>query len=180
LPARKRERSRIRSLPASRSSRSPLNSGVGILKMDIENISLEEICKKVNIQPNLIDLQSNNREKIKSALTSLAAFARLANRKDSLYALVGYYFLEVHTLEEIEFFFNATKSLDSPDLAYFILRDLTQKKDASKRRIFMNDLFKYIAWILRNTSSDKKDSFRQLVESAQWGEKLKWKFFNEF
>ena len=148
--------------------------------MDIEKLSLEEISQRINIQSNLIALQSTNREKVKSALTSLAAVTRLANRKDSLYALVGYYLLEVHTLEEIEVFFYATKSLGSTDLAYFILRDLVQKKDASKRRIFMNDLSKHIAWILRSAGSDTKEKFRTLFESGQWGEKLKWKFLNEF
>ena len=59
--------------------------------MNIENLTVEEICERINIQANLIDLQSKNKKKINSALTTLATITKLTKRRDALYALCGYY-----------------------------------------------------------------------------------------
>ncbi len=84
--------------------------------MNIEDLSVEEICRRVNIQTNLIDLQSRNKKKVRSAITSLAAIIKLTGRKDALYALYGYYILEVENIDDIEIFFDAVSNLESLEL----------------------------------------------------------------
>jgi hypothetical protein len=44
---------------------------VRIWDKNMEDLAVEEICKKINIQANLIDLQSKNKKRINSALTTL-------------------------------------------------------------------------------------------------------------
>jgi hypothetical protein len=147
--------------------------------MNIQDMPVEKILAKINIQPNLIDLQSNSKEKVRSALEALAGVTLLTKRKDSLYALIGYYIMEVKTLEQIEFFFNATRSAYSPDLAYHMLKDLTHFKEASTRRIFMNAFLNYLSDIQISNSRFSIESFIQLIELSKWGEKQKQKFLDE-
>jgi hypothetical protein len=147
--------------------------------MKIEDLSLEEILANANIQHNLVDLQSGDKETIRGALGTLAAMTQYADRKDSLYALIGYYQLEVKTLDDIEFFFNATRNLHSPDLIYLILKDLARNKEASRRRLFMNDVLRCFPLVLRTATSKQVESFVQVVESAAWGEKQKARFLEE-
>jgi hypothetical protein len=147
--------------------------------MKENGIPIEKILEKINIQSNLIDLQSGNREKVRSALNALAGVTLLSKRKDSLYALVGYYVMEVKTLEQIEFFFKETKSIRSPDLAYLILKDLTQFKEASKHRLLINDFLNHLSDIQVLKTSIGIEPFIQLVEHAEWGEKQKRRFIEE-
>lgn len=144
--------------------------------MNIENLTAEEICQGISIQPNLTELQSKDREKVKRTLGTLAAITKIGRRKDSLYALAGYYVLEVHTIEEIEFFFNAIRPLVSTELGYLILKDLTRKKEASRHRTLMGDFFNYVGQISRDAASGTRERMIELVDSAQWGGKMKDKF----
>jgi len=82
----------------------------------MEDLTVEEICRRINIQANLNDLQSKNKEKRKSALTTLATITQLTKRRDALYALCGYYILEIESIDGIELFFDAIRSLDSIQL----------------------------------------------------------------
>ena len=54
----------------------------------MEDLTVEEICRRINIQTNLKDLQSKNKKKINSALTTLATITKLTKRRDALYAFV--------------------------------------------------------------------------------------------
>jgi hypothetical protein len=144
--------------------------------MDINNLSLEEICGKINIQASLIDLQTSDKETLRTALCTLATVTKLANRKDSLYAIMGYYQSEVKTLDEIEFFFNATENAQSPDLMCLILKDLAQNKEASRRRLFMNHILHCLPVVLRTATCKQAESLIQIVESAVWGDKQKARF----
>ena len=148
--------------------------------MKNNDIPIEKILEKINIQPNLIDLQSENREKVRSALNALTGVTLLTKRKDSLYALVGYYVMEVKTLEQIEFFFKETKTAHSPDLAYLILKDLTQFKEASRHRLLINDFLNHLSDIQISKSGMSLEPFIHLVEHAKWGEKQKRRFIEEF
>ncbi len=82
----------------------------------MEDLTVEEICRRINIQANLNDLQSKNQEKRNSALTTLATITQLTERKDALYALCGYYILEIESTDDIELFFDAIRNLDSIQL----------------------------------------------------------------
>ncbi len=80
--------------------------------MNMEDFTAEEICRRINIQANLNDLQSKNKEKRNSALTTLATITQLTKRRDALYALCGYYILEIESIDDIELFFDVIRRLD--------------------------------------------------------------------
>ena len=116
--------------PVTKSGRRPSRTG-------IENLTIEEIFKRVNIQSNLLDLQSKDEGKVKSALNTLSSITRHTNRKDALYVLVGYYRTEISTPDEIIDFFKGTEVAYSVDLTMMVLSDFVKFKDISKQRIFV-------------------------------------------
>lgn len=69
----------------------------------MKDLTVEEICRRINIQANLNDLQSKSIEKRNSAITTLVTITQLTKRRDALYALCGYYILEINTTAQ---FFN--------------------------------------------------------------------------
>ena len=145
----------------------------------INDLSLEELYGSINIQAKLTDLQSKDREKIKRALQALSAIAGSTERKDCLYALAGYYQMEIKTLDDIEFFFEATKISNSPELFRLIFMDLTKNKDASRRRLFMDDVLRQFALIIYRSTRDQAESFFEMIESSEWGDKQKDRFFEK-
>jgi len=145
----------------------------------INDLSLEELYGSINIQAKLTDLQSKDREKIKRALQTLSAMAGSTERKDCLYALAGYYQMEIKTLDDIEFFFEATKISNSPELFRLIFMDLTKNKDASRRRLFMDDVLRQFALIIYRSTRDQAESFFEMIESSEWGDKQKDRFFEK-
>jgi len=148
--------------------------------MNIKNMTIEEVLGKINIQGNLTDLLSKDMGTVKSALTTLASAAHLAKRKECLYALVGYYVLEVKSIDDIEMFYHATKHACSPELLYLILKDLAGMHHASKRRIFMNDLSRNMRVNLKDATPDQLDQIKDILNNASWGEKQKNNFLNYF
>lgn len=152
-------------------------AGVGHSRTKIEDFSIEELCKRVNIQTNLFDLQSEDEEKVKSALSTLSAVTRYTDRKDALYALIGYYQTEVRTIDEMMSFFHGTKAAFSTDLSMMILKDLAKLKDlGSKQRIFADDFLSHLGIVLARSNGDRKNEMRTLIENSAWGDKLKRKF----
>ena len=109
-------------------------SGEAPSRAKIEDLSIEEICKRVNIQSNILDLQSEDKGKVKSALNTLSSITRFTDRKDALYVLVGYYRTEIGTIDEIIDFFHSTEMAFSIDLSMMILNDLVKFKDLGSRR----------------------------------------------
>lgn len=142
----------------------------------MEDLSVEEICRRINIQANLNDLQSKNKEKRNSALTTLATITQLTKRRDALYALCGYYILEIVSIDDIELFFGTIRNLDSIELLKLILKDLARDKNIFRRRLFIEDFLRKLS--ASTISADEKDKteIKQLVENSVWGEKLKRKF----
>lgn len=143
-----------------------------------EDLSIETICKRMNIQSNLLDLQSKDKEKVTSALKTLSMVTRHIDRKDALYALVGYYKSEVQTIDEIIDFFNATKMADSFDLATMVLKDLATFRDLGSRRLFTHDFLRHLDYFTGRIDDDRKSEIRTLIENSVWGEKLKRKFLD--
>ena len=150
--------------------------GVRAQEMNIEKLRIEDILSKVNIQANLRQLESDNTEDVRSALQTLANIARLSERRDCLIALAGYYVLHVRSVDDYEFFIKATDLAHSPELSQIVLNDLVRIREASRRRLFMNDLVHIIGTINRRSTPEQTKSFKQLIESAVWGEKQKIKF----
>ena len=144
--------------------------------MNIEDLSVEEICRRVNIQTNLIDLQSRNKKKVRSAITSLAAIIKLAGRKDALYALCGYYILEVEHIDDIELFFDAVRNLESLELLKLILKDISEERNIFRRRLFIDDFLRKLSASVINADEKDRDEIILLIENSIWGEKLKRKF----
>ena len=144
--------------------------------MNIENYTVEEICEKINIQSNLVDLQSKNKKKVRSALTTLATITQLTKRKDALYALCGYYLLEIKNMDEIELFLDATRNLYSIELSKLILKDISKERNIFRRRVFIDDFLRKISTSAINADEKDRNEIKLLIENSVWGEKLKRKF----
>jgi len=144
--------------------------------MNIENLTVEEICERINIQANLIDLQSKNKKKINSALTTLATITKLTKRRDALYALCEYYLLEIENIDEIEFFFDAIRGLDSIELLKLILKDISEDRNIFRRRVFIDDFLRKLSTSVIKADEKDKNEIKLLIENSVWGEKLKRKF----
>ena len=142
----------------------------------MKDLSVEEICKRINIQANLNDLQSKNKKKRNSALTTLATITKLTKRKDALYALCGYYILEIVSIDDIELFFDAIRNLDSIELLKLILKDLAKDKNIFRRRLFIDDFLRRLSASTISADENDKAEIKQLIENSVWGEKLKRKF----
>jgi hypothetical protein len=144
--------------------------------MKNEDLRIEDVLSRANIQGNLLQLQSNNIEKVQSALHTLATMARLADRRDCLTALVGYYMLQVRSTENLEMFIKATELALSPEFALIVLKDLVQKPELSRRRLFMRDLEDLVYRIEMKATLEQAEAIAELIETSVWGEKQKAKF----
>jgi len=144
--------------------------------MNIEDLSVEEICKRINIQTNLIDLQSKNEKKRNSALTTLATITKLTKRRDALYALCGYYLLEIENIDDIELFFDAIRNLDSIELLKLILKDISEDRNIFRRRVFIDDFLRKLSTSVIKADEKDRNEMILLIENSVWGEKLKRKF----
>ena len=142
----------------------------------MEDLTVEEICEKINIQANLIDLQSKNKKKINSALTTLATITQLTKRRDALYALCGYYLLEIENIDEIEFFFDAIRNLDSIELLKLTLKDISEDRNIFRRRVFIDDFLRKLSTSVIKADEKDRNEIILLIENSVWGEKLKRKF----
>ncbi len=80
------------------------SSGNKTQKINIEKMCIEDIFSKVDIQANLRNLQSENKENVRTALLTIAYAAQVSDRRDCLIALAGYYLLEVRSIDDSEFF----------------------------------------------------------------------------
>ena len=144
--------------------------------MNMEDLTVEEICRRINIQANLNDLQSKDKKKIRSALTTLATITQLTKRKDALYALCGYYLLEIENMDEIEFFLDATRNLYSIELSKLILKDISKDRNIFRRRIFIDDFLRNLSTSVIKADERDRNEIKLLIENSVWGEKLKRKF----
>lgn len=152
--------------------------GVGRSRAKIEDLSIEELCKRVNIQSNILDLQSKDEGKVKSALNTLSSITRLTDRKDALYVLVGYYRTEIRTIDEIVNFFHSTEMAFSIDLSMMVLKDLSKFKDISRQRIFVHEFLRHLSSLFKDIDDDRRNEIRTLIENSAWGDKLKRKFID--
>lgn len=144
--------------------------------MKIEDLRVEDILNKANVQGNLRQLQSHNKEDVRTSLQTLACIAHQADRRDCLMALTGFYVLEVMSIEDFEMFIKATDLAHSPELAIIVLKDIIQNRELSRRRLFMNDLVALIGRIKNRSTPEQTETISELIESAEWGEKQKAKF----
>ena len=144
-------------------------------KISIANIQIEDFLSKVDIQSHMLNLLSDNKENVRIALLNIAYAAQLTGRRDCLIALAGYYVLEVRSIDDSEFFIK-TKLAHSPELARIVMNDLTRKREISRHRVFINELINIFSTIILKSSPEQTESLMQLIDSAVWGDKLKFKF----
>jgi len=144
--------------------------------MNMKDLTVEEICRRINIQANLNDLQSKSIEKRNSALTTLVTITQLTKRRDALYALCGYYILEIKSFDDIELFFDAIRNLDSIELLKLILKDITKDKNVYRRRLFIDTFLRKLSASIISADEKDKNEIKHLIENSVWGEKLKRKF----
>ena len=142
----------------------------------MEDLTAEEICRRINIQANLNDLQSKNKEKRNSALTTLATITQLTKRRDALYALCGYYILEIESIDDIELFFDAIRNLASIELLKLILKDIAKDKNIFRRKLFIDTFLRKLSASIVTADEKDQNEIKQLIGNSVWGEKLKRKF----
>jgi len=153
-------------------------SGGSHFRTKIEDLTIEEICKRINIQSNILDLQSEDKGKVESALNTLSSVTRFTDRKDALYVLVGYYRTEIRTIDEIVDLFYGTSTAFSIDLSMMILKDLVKFKDISRQRIFVSEFLRHLSLLFRDIDDDRSNEIRTSIENSAWGDKLKRKFLD--
>jgi hypothetical protein len=144
--------------------------------MKKKELRIEDLLSRIDIQGQLRQLESEDREMVESALHSLASIARLSQRRDCLIAIAGYYALHVRSLDEIEMFIRATRVADSLEIAQLVVRDLVRIPEASRRRLLMNDLLRMIESLIHRSSPEQAEPLLQWIESGAWGDKQKLKF----
>ena len=144
--------------------------------MNIKDLTVEEICRRINIQANLNDLQSKSIEKRNSALTTLVTITQLTERRDALYVLCGYYILEIKNIDDIELFFDAIRNLDSIELLKLILKDIAKDKNVFRRRLFIDTFLRKLSASIISVDEKDKNKIKHLIKNSVWGEKLKRKF----
>lgn len=164
--------------PASKKRRQATRTGKDYAYINIKNLSLEELYEQADIQSKVLDLQSKDEGKVKSALRILSSITRFTDRRDALYVLVGYYKLEIRTIDEIIDFFHVIRMALPIDLAMMILNDLIKLKDISRRRSFVDDFLRHLSMVLIDTSDDRQEEIRTLIENSVWGDKMKRKFID--
>ena len=142
----------------------------------MEDLTAEEICRRINIQANLNDLQSKNKEKRNSAITTLATITQLTKRRDALYALCGYYILEIESIDDIELFFDVIRNLDSIELLKLILKDIAKDKNIFRRKLFIDTFLRKLSASIITADEKDRNEIILLIENSVWGEKLKRKF----
>ena len=142
----------------------------------MEDLTAEEICRRINIQANLNDLQSKNKEKRNSALTTLATITQLTKRRDALYALCGYYILEIESIDDIELFFDEIRNLASIELLKLILKDIAKDKNIFRRKLFIDTFLRKLSASIVTADEKDQNEIKQLIGNSVWGEKLKRKF----
>ena len=144
--------------------------------MKIEDYTLEDLCEKTNIQSHLSNLQSGKKTQIKPALTTLSLIVSITKRKDALYALLGYYLLEINSTEEIENFFDLTKNANSIDLYRLILQDISKHKNIFRKKLFIDDFLSNLSGVTMHTKDEELNKIKDIIQKSEWGEKLKNKF----
>lgn len=163
---------------ASKKPQQATRTGKDYAYINIKDLSLEKIYEQANIQSNILDLQSEDNEKVKSALRTLSSITSFTDRRDALYVLVGYYKLEIRTIDEIIDFFQGIRMASSIDLAMMILNDLIKLKDISRRRVFLDDFLRHLRMVLIDIDDDRQEDIRTLIENSAWGDKMKRKFLH--
>jgi hypothetical protein len=154
----------------------PFKGNENFVTLNLGKLSLTEISRLINIQSNLRDLGSKQKDKVEAALNSLSSLVSTAHRKDALYALVGYYKIEVNSADEIIAFFEGTRIANSTYLSLMILNDIVKFKEVARRTSFIRDCLPHFKNIIEEANEDTKEAIRNSIINAVWGDKLKRKF----
>jgi hypothetical protein len=154
-------------------------TGKHYIKTRLDKMSLNDLSKLINIQSSLLNLQSKEAGKVKSALNTLSSMVKFAGRKDALYVLVGYYKIEIKSMDDIIRFFDRTQMASSKDLSWMILNDMVKIKEIARRVLFVRDFIPHLSLVFRDSNEDKKKEIRNLIRDSVWGDKLKRRFLDK-
>jgi len=150
------------------------------MQIDLNNFStIEEIYEKMNIQSDLINLESDDNDTIQKAISSLANISFFTKRKDALYSLVGYYTLATKDLNDKEFFFLSLRRMCNYELFSIILQDISQYKNFYRKKYFVDEIALTLSSILCKIDEDKKNKLELVIENSVWGKKLKDKLIGK-
>jgi hypothetical protein len=150
-----------------------------LMVRQVEKMSLTDIVKLIDIKSTLRGLLSKDQEKVKAALNTLCAMNKYGGRKEALYVLVGYYRIEIKTMDEIIRFFDWLQLILPEELSLMILNDVARFKEVARQALFIHYFIRHLKSILRDSDETQKKEIRALIEGSVWGYKLKRKFLEE-
>lgn len=140
---------------------------------------MEQLYEKIDIRAKLNDLESKDKDTLRSTIFTLSGISFYTKRRDALYVLCGYYQLEIQDLDDIEFFCDSLRNQCHYELYKMILKDLSLYKDFYRKKSFTNDVVSLLNAIINRLNNNEKDELQQIVENAVWGKKLKAKFIDK-
>ena len=149
------------------------------MTIDLNNFTIEELYEKMDIQSNLLDLESGDEQGVRSGIATLSGVSCRTKRRDALYALCGYYTLEAKTLEDKMYFVNALRNECHYELYTIILQDLSQYKDLFRQKLFTSHLASLAYSLVFRISEEERVALESIVQNSVWGKGLKKKFMDK-
>jgi hypothetical protein len=90
----------------------------------------------------------------------------ITKRKDALYALLGYYLLEINSTEEIEKFFDLTKNTNSIDLYRLILQDISKHKNIFRKKLFIDDFLRNLSGVTMHAKDEELNKIKEIIQKS--------------
>ncbi len=147
---------------------------------EFEKLTAEEIWSMRSIEDLASSLQTKKLDNLASTISTLSAIAFVANRKDALYLLCGYYSVELKNLNDKGIFLEYIGfSRTNYYFLEFLLTDLSNYKNLYRNKKIIDFLlysFSYSDNFSDNTEIEKVIS---IINEAKWGIKLKNKFIDK-
>ena len=144
------------------------------MQIDISTLTIEELYEKIEIQLRIKDLESNDKDRLRSGITTLAGVSYYTKRKDALYPLIGYYIIETNNLTDKESFFQMIHSNCNYQLYKIILKDVAQYSNFFRKSHFVHLLVTSMPSY--KMSEKEKNEIEEIIQNATWGKKLKLNF----
>jgi hypothetical protein len=146
---------------------------------EFENMTAEEIWSKRQIEDLASSISLDKLEDLRSTINTLSAMVSIANRKDALYLLCGYYTTQLKELSDKSIFINYITNWNNYEFLEFVITDMSQYKNFYRQRDIVDNICKALYY--RNKfSTEQENILKSIIKDAKWGVKLKKKFLDKF
>ena len=144
-----------------------------------EKMTPEEIWSKRQIEDLASSISLDKLEDLRSTINTLSAMVSIANRKDALYLLCGYYTTQLKELSDKSIFINYITNWNNYEFLEFILSDMSKYKNFYRQKDIINNLCNAL-YYRDKFSEEQENILKSIIEDAKWGVKLKKKFLDKF